>query len=71
MQQRGVAVQVERAPVAGSTRAAALPCSAVAQAVDILVPNAGLALGVAPVHELVLEDVRTMMETNGTAAVAL
>ena len=38
---------------------------------SILVPNAGLALGVEPVHELGLEDFRTMLDTNVMSVVAL
>lgn len=34
------------------------------QEVDILLPNAGLALGVAPVHELDMGDALTMVNTN-------
>lgn len=36
-----------------------------AQDVELLVPNAGLALGVAPIQEIDLEDVQAMLETNG------
>lgn len=39
-------------------------CSA-AQDVEVLVPNAGLALGVAPIHEIDLDDVQAMIDTNG------
>lgn len=42
-----------------------LHCPFCTQEVDILLPNAGLALGVAPVHEVEMEDVQTMLETNG------
>lgn len=40
------------------------------QEVEILVPNAGLALGVAPIHEMDLEDARAMIDTNGTLPMA-
>ena len=36
-----------------------------AQDVEVLVPNAGLALGVAPIHEIDLDDVQAMIDTNG------
>lgn len=36
-----------------------------AQDVEVLVPNAGLALGVAPIHEVDLDDVQAMIDTNG------
>ena len=42
-----------------------LPRLALPQEVDVLVPNAGLALGVAPIHELDFEDARAMIDTNG------
>ena len=32
--------------------------------VDVLVNNAGLALGTEPVHEMSLDDVSTMLDTN-------
>ena len=38
---------------------------------DILIPNAGLALGLAPVHELDVEDVRAMVDTNVTSVMVL
>lgn len=38
--------------------------------VDILLPNAGLALGVAPVHELDMEDAQTMVNTNVLSVMA-
>ena len=47
------------------------PPRPVAQAVDILIPNAGLALGLAPVHELDVEDVRAMVDTNVTSVMVL
>ncbi|KAL4859277.1 NADP-dependent 3-hydroxy acid dehydrogenase [Chlorella vulgaris] len=40
------------------------------QEVSILVPNAGLALGVEAVHQLRMEDVRTMLDTNVLSVVA-
>lgn len=40
------------------------------QEVDILLPNAGLALGVAAVHELDMEDAKTMMTTNVLSVMA-
>jgi predicted outer membrane repeat protein len=39
--------------------------------VELLVPNAGLALGVAPIHETDLEDATAMIETNVTSVVTL
>lgn len=44
---------------------AALP--APFDAIDLLVNNAGLALGTAPAHEAKLDDWRTMIDTNVTA----
>ncbi|KAI7841898.1 hypothetical protein COHA_004427 [Chlorella ohadii] len=41
------------------------------QDVELLVPNAGLALGVAPIQEIDLEDVQAMLETNVTSVVTL
>jgi 3-hydroxy acid dehydrogenase / malonic semialdehyde reductase len=41
------------------------------QAIDVLVNNAGLALGVAPAHEASLEDWETMIATNCTGLVAV
>lgn len=38
---------------------------------SILLPNAGLALGVEPVHQLSLQDFRTMLDTNVLSVVAL
>lgn len=40
-----------------------LPCCP--QDVHVLLPNAGLALGTEPVHELSMEDAKTMIDTNG------
>ncbi|PSC71219.1 NAD(P)-dependent oxidoreductase [Micractinium conductrix] len=39
--------------------------------VDILLPNAGLALGVASVHELDMQDAATMINTNVLSVMAL
>lgn len=39
--------------------------------IDVLVNNAGLALGTAPAHQASLEDWRTMIDTNITALVTL
>lgn len=46
------------------------PMTAPLQEVSILVPNAGLALGVEAVHQLRMEDVRTMLDTNVLSVVA-
>ena len=41
------------------------------QAIDVLVNNAGLALGVGPAHEASLEDWETMIDTNCKGLVAV
>ena len=51
-------------------RSRAPPCPT-QQAVDILLANAGLALGVSSVQELDLDDVKTMMDTNVVSVAAL
>lgn len=39
--------------------------------IDILINNAGLALGTAPVHENDLDDIATMLNTNVMGLIAL
>lgn len=52
-----------------ATALAALPAEW--QAIDVLINNAGLALGTAPAHEASLEDWDTMIATNCSGLVAM
>ena len=58
-----------RDEVALEASLAALPESF--RGIDVLVNNAGLALGTAPAHKASLQDWRTMIDTNITALVTL
>jgi 3-hydroxy acid dehydrogenase / malonic semialdehyde reductase len=70
----GVAVAVVAADLACPKQAESLIPDALPhgfQAVDILINNAGLALGVAPVGDNDLRDARTVLETNVSSVIAL